>query len=83
MEQSDNSELTNKARDALTCGPTAFEAAQLIKPPVSRVVSDYIIRPAHRPSLDGIGKHYAATLPENDNSGAMQDVSRSTKWCVR
>jgi hypothetical protein len=36
MEQPDNSESTNKARDTWTHGPTAFEAAQLIKPPAPR-----------------------------------------------
>jgi len=42
MEQPDNSESANKARSArrLDHRPTAFEAAQLIKPPASRGVSD-------------------------------------------
>ena len=43
MEQADNSELSNKARNArrLNLTPTAFEAAQLIKQPASRGVSDF------------------------------------------
>jgi putative transposase len=44
MEQLDNSESNHKARKARRLDPLviAFEAAQPIKPPASRVVSDYV-----------------------------------------
>jgi hypothetical protein len=61
MEQADNSNVIDEARNArrLDPWPNRLEAAQLIKPPASRGVSDFAIqRYADRKTLRSNNGHY-------------------------